>query len=259
MDAKKMTRSDILFVRSLADRKARSQHRLFLVEGEKNVAEVCRSGLRIHSVYAEDGWDTGWLDGLPVRPEFFAVSAQELGRISQQKTPNRVLAVVCMPPDRFRPEDLKGSLSILLDHVQDPGNMGTILRLADWFGIDHVLCSSDTVDVWSPKVVQATMGAISRVRVHYGDTAAFLDMAAALELPVYGTFLDGEDIYTQPLTPDGIIVMGNESQGISEAARRRIRHKLWLPCYPPGAPRSESLNVAVATALVCGEFRRRCL
>lgn len=259
MEAKKMTRSDILFVRSLADRKERSRHRLFLVEGEKNVAEVCRSGLRVRSIFAEAGWDTGLLDLPAVRPEFFTVSPQELERISQQKTPNRVLAVVCMPPDEFRMEDLKGTLSIMLDHVQDPGNMGTILRIADWFGIDHILCSRDTVDVWSPKVVQATMGAITRVSVHYGDTGAFLGQAEALGIPVYGTFLDGTDIYAQPLTPDGIIVMGNESKGISEAVASHIGHRLWLPCFPAGAPRSESLNVAVATALVCGEFRRRSL
>ena len=258
MERKKLTRSDILFIRQLADRQARRQYRLFAVEGEKNVAEMCRSALQVHSIYAEAAWyDLHIVEAMPYQPDTYVVNAQELGRISRQKTPDRVMALVRMPERRFRMEDLTGSLAIMLDRVQDPGNMGTILRIADWFGIDHILCSEDTVDAFSTKVVQASMGAIARVGVHYGDLIRWAEEAAACGIPMYGTFLDGENIYNQELTSGGIVVMGNESQGISPALAGRISRRLWLPCYPAGTPRSESLNVAIATALVCSEFRRR--
>ena len=258
MERKKLTRSDILFIRQLADRQVRRQHRLFAVEGEKNVAEMCRSALRVQSIYAEAAWyDLRIVEEMPYEPDTYIVNNQELGRISRQKTPDRVMALVHMPEHRFHMENLAGKLSLMLDRVQDPGNMGTILRIADWFGIDHILCSEDTVDAFSSKVVQASMGAVARVSVHYGDLVRWAEEAAACGIPLYGTFLDGENIYKQELTAGGIVVMGNESQGISPALAGHIGRRLWLPCHPAGTPRSESLNVAVATALVCGEFRRR--
>jgi TrmH family RNA methyltransferase len=147
------------------------------------------------------------------------------------------------------------SLCLALDDVQDPGNLGTIIRIADWFGIEDIFCSRGTVDVYNPKVIQATMGAIARVRVHYVDLAEFI--ATAGDIPVYGTFLDGENMYGHELSANGIIVMGNEGNGIGSEVERLINKKLYIPNYPADRATSESLNVAVATAIVCAEFRRR--
>ena len=141
--------------------------------------------------------------------------------------------------------------------MQNPGNLGTIVRLADWFGIADIVCSEASADCFNPKVVQATMGAILRVRVHYTDLGAFLHDAGAAGLPVYGTFLEGENIYGTTLTEEGVVVMGNEGRGISQAAARAVTHKLFIPPYPADRRGSESLNVAMATGIVCSEFRRR--
>jgi TrmH family RNA methyltransferase len=147
------------------------------------------------------------------------------------------------------------SLCLALDDVQDPGNLGTIIRIADWFGIEDIFCSRGTVDVYNPKVVQATMGAIARVRVHYVDLPEFI--ASMGSTPVYGTFLDGKDMYGCQLSGNGLIVMGNEGNGISGEIERMVNNKLYIPNYPAERATSESLNVAVATAIVCAEFRRR--
>jgi TrmH family RNA methyltransferase len=148
-----------------------------------------------------------------------------------------------------------GSLSIALDGVQDPGNLGTIIRIADWFGISDIICSEDTVDAWNPKVVQATMGSIARVNIIYTNLLSFLD-SLLTDYPVYGTLLDGENIYTQQLTKEGLIVMGNEGNGISEAVRQRVNRRLLIPDFHDGET-ADSLNVAIATAITCSEFRRR--
>ena len=147
-------------------------------------------------------------------------------------------------------------LCLALDTVQDPGNLGTIVRLADWFGIRHIFCSPSTSDVFAPKVVQATMGALARVRLHYGPLP---DLMRRLDagVPVYGTFLDGDDLYAAPLEQCGLLVMGNEGNGISPEVEACVRQRLYIPNYPSGVPTSESLNVAIATAVACAEFRRR--
>lgn len=143
-----------------------------------------------------------------------------------------------------------------LDGVQDPGNVGTIIRIADWFGIEEIYCSRQTADCWSPKVVQATMGSIARVKVHYTDLEALTDSLPD-NFPVYGTLLEGKDIYQSELSGKGLIVMGNEGNGITEAMRRRITKPLLIPNYPRGRETADSLNVAIATAITCAEFRRR--
>ena len=140
--------------------------------------------------------------------------------------------------------------------MQDPGNLGTIIRLADWFGIDTIYCSLDSADAYNPKVIQATMGSIARVHIIYTDLAAFIDSQPS-ETPVYGTFLDGENIYRQTLQPRGLIVMGNEGKGVSPEIARRVSHRLLIPNYPEGRATADSLNVAIATAIVCSEFRRQ--
>jgi TrmH family RNA methyltransferase len=151
---------------------------------------------------------------------------------------------------------IEKELCLALDEVQDPGNLGTIIRIADWVGIENIFCSQGTVDVYSPKVVQATMGALSRVHMHY---VSLSELIGRLDdsVPVYGTLLDGTNIYMQTLSPTGLIVMGNEGNGITAEVRKLINRKLYIPNYPEGRDTSESLNVAVATAITCAEFRRR--
>jgi len=152
--------------------------------------------------------------------------------------------------------DASAGLVLALDGIQDPGNMGTIVRLADWFGIEHIVCSPDTADVFAPKTVQATMGALAHVKVHYTPLDAWLKDVSARSIPLYGALLDGEDIYSQSLTSYGVIVMGNEGNGIRPQTAALIDHPLYIPAYPPERPTTESLNVAIATAVVCAEFRR---
>ena len=150
------------------------------------------------------------------------------------------------------------SLILALDGVQDPGNLGTIIRIADWFGITDIVCSEDTADAYNPKTVQATMGSIARTKIVYTDLSAYLE-SLPNETPVYGTMLDGTDIYEQSLTRHGVIIMGNEGKGISKEITRHINHRLFIPEYPKDRPSAESLNVAIATAITCAEFRRRSL
>ncbi len=240
------------FVRSLAIKKYREQESAFLAEGPKVVMELlqhfpCRFVAGTEVFWAKHG-------NIPCC-ENVLLTQRDLLQSSLLRTPQEVLAVFELPhfSDDVEVEDK--SLVLALDAVQDPGNVGTILRIADWFGIDRVVCSLDTADVFSPKVVQATMGALARVRVNYVHLPSFL--ANHRQIPVYGTFLDGDDLYAADLTAGGILVMGNEGNGISAAVSELTTHKLRIPSFPAGRPTSESLNVAAATAVVCAEFRRR--
>jgi TrmH family RNA methyltransferase len=235
-----LTKAQIALIRSLGDKKGRAANGLFVAEGAKLVDELMRSELEVTAVYrvAE------------------TLTAGEMARISQLKTPSDVLALVRIPQRAFDPGVLTENLVLALDDVQDPGNLGTIVRLADWFGIRDIVCSPATADIFNPKAVQATMGAIARVRLHYGELSPVLDKARQAGIPVYGTFLEGERIYSARLSTAGIIVMGNEGQGISAEIEKQVTRKLFIPPYPEGIPTSESLNVAIATAIVCAEFRR---
>ncbi len=244
-----MTKAEIRLVRALADKRGREEHGLFVAEGAKLVAELRASHLRVQRIFAREGLFAG--------PEVETVSPQEMERLSLLKTPSDALALVEIPRRRLDPAALAGRLTLALDDVQNPGNMGTIIRLADWFGITDIVCSESTADCFNPKVVQATMGAILRVRVHYTDLARQLAEAPALGLPVYGTFLEGDDLYDAPLTAAGIVVMGNEGRGVTPAVARTVTRKLFIPPYPADRRGSESLNVAMAAGIVCAEFRRR--
>jgi len=187
------------------------------------------------------------------------ISDDELRRISFLQHPQQVLALFPLPDTtaaaNYSLFTIHYSLALALDGVQDPGNLGTIIRIADWFGIDTIFCSEDTADAYNPKVVQATMGSIAHVNIIYTDLLRLFDSLPP-SYPVYGTLLDGEDIYQQPLTKEGIIVMGNEGNGISEAIRQRVNRRLLIPCFREGDT-AESLNVAIATAITCSEFKRR--
>lgn len=240
-------------INSLSQKKFRDETGLFVAEGTKLTLDL----IQVFPCFILAA--TGeWLQEHPFlkAEEIIEVDSVELSQISNQKTPQGVLAVFEKPNYNLNKEELTHKLSLALDDIQDPGNLGTIIRIADWFGIRDILCSEHSVDVFNAKTVQATMGALARVRVHAVNLADFLQSCDD-ELPVYGTFLDGENIYNKPLTPQGIIVMGNEGNGISERIEKLVTEKLLLPNYPIGEPTSESLNVGVATALICAEFRRR--
>jgi TrmH family RNA methyltransferase len=241
-----MTKNEIQLIRSLDDKRAREESGLFVAEGEKLVAEFLASGFAIKNIYRV-GENT---------------SEKEMSRASHLKTPTSTLALIEIPRRELAPASLATQLTLALDGVQNPGNLGTIIRLADWFGIRNVLCSPDSADCFNPKVVQATMGALTRVAVHYGDLNTTIEAVAASAgevagfLPIYGTFLEGENLYETPLTPTGIIILGSEGRGISPAVARLVTRKLFIPPYPPDGQTSESLNVAIAAAILCSEFRR---
>lgn len=244
-----MTKAEIQFVRSLADKRMRDSEGLFIAEGDKLVEEIIASGLNIRNLYTTN-------KGLGFRGATL-IERSEMERISQLKSANTTLAVVEQPRYKLDERALRDTLILALDGVQNPGNMGTIIRLADWFGIKDVLCSTECADCYNPKVVQATMGAILRVRVHYvDDLAKLLNRLNSSGMPIYGTLLDGQNIYTKQLSTNGVIVMGNEGRGLSDACRASVSDRLFIPPYPIDTPTSESLNVAMATGIVLAEFRR---
>ena len=241
-------------IHSLEQRKYRLKEQLFVAEGPKLVGELCATMKPVY-LAASPAWIAD-NQSLADSVEHDVVSPDELQRTSLLCQPQQVVALFPIPQRTLSPETLDGQLSLMLDCVQDPGNLGTIIRLADWFGIRHVVCSPDTADIYNPKATQATMGALARVEVHYCSLPSIL---AHTSLPVFGTFLDGDNIYQRPLSPHGIVIMGNEGRGISPEVESFVGERLFIPNYPLGAVTTESLNVAIATSIVCAEFRRRSL
>ncbi len=249
-----MIKSEIQMVRSLGEKRARTEMGLFVAEGEKFIRELIDSALRVRKIYVTDDAELeDSFEGELVE----LISGAEMGRISQLKSSNNSLAIVEMPRHSLDIELLAGKLTIVLDGVQNPGNLGTIIRLADWFGVEDIICSSTCADCFNPKVVQATMGAILRVRVHYTPLEPFMESVQKLDIPIYGAFLEGDTIYNRELSKDGLIVMGNEGQGVSSEVAKFIDQRLYIPPYPADCQGSESLNVAIATSIICSEFRRR--
>lgn len=235
-----LTHAQIKMIRSLKDKKFRDEYGLFVVEGEKLVREALDSSYEVESVYRME-----------------EIGENVMSRISLCATPSPVLALVRIPADRcsYGKCGISGGLCLALDSVRDPGNMGTILRVADWFGVETVYLSPDCTDIFAPKVVQATMGSIFRVRTEVADIPELCRAFTSQGRPVYGTLLDGEDIYASNLEEQALVVMGNESNGISGAVRNEISRGLRIPSF--GKSGAESLNVAVATAVTLSEFRRR--
>ena len=244
-------KNTIKWVHSLEMKKNRKREGLFVAEGPKVVGDLL-SRFRLHSVFATDEWKGGDSIGADVRVE--RVDDDTLRRLSFLQHPQQVVAVMEMNKEEKVEVDAD-RLTIMLDGVQDPGNLGTIIRIADWFGIDSIICSPDTADAYNPKVVQATMGSLGRVSVTYSPLVPLLSSLPA-EMPIYGTLLDGKDIYQKELTRHGVIIMGNEGNGISEEVRAMVTHPLLIPRFRQGES-AESLNVAVATAITCSEFCRR--
>ncbi|MGD9929545.1 MAG: TrmH family RNA methyltransferase [Mangrovibacterium sp.] len=252
-----LSKNKIRFIQSLARKKIREQEKVFLVEGNKMVLEAIDAGRQLILLCGTSDFLAENNISPKMAAEVIEVSPEEMQKASLLQTPQQALAVVNMPEQHFNLTDITPDLTLALDFIQDPGNLGTIIRLADWFGIRHILCSENTVDCFNPKVIQSSMGAIFRVEVHYLDLVETLKQAAASGTEIFGTFLEGENLYKHPLSKNGILVMGNEGNGISEEVARMVTDKVHIPAFPGGQTGSESLNVATATAICCAEFRRR--
>lgn len=246
-----ISNNEIKRVKALQQKKFRDESGLFIVEGEKMVQEALDSPFDVENVYRKDD-----------------IGADAMSRISALSSPSPVLAVVKKPADSIiddvaalQPLISKGGLFLALDAIRDPGNLGTILRIADWFGIEAVFASKDTVDVFNPKVVQSTMGAIFRVKMHYVDLPILFERIRSMDGKIFGTFLDGKNMYERELDngadAPSVIVIGNEANGISNEVEALVSDRLYIPPYPQDSPGSESLNAAVATAITVAEFRRR--
>lgn len=233
-----LSKAQVKWVRGLQQKKHRDAEGVFVAEGAKCVEELRRAFELVLLATSDNATYT------------------EIEQMSSLRTPQGVIGVF---KKREFNSEIPSDLLVALDGVQDPGNLGTIIRTCDWFGIHDILCSRDTADCYNPKVVQATMGALARVRVHYVDLPKELTLLQQSGLPLYGTLLEGENMYEPHAIPDkqrGVIIMGNEGNGISESIRKLITHPLLIPSYPINASTSESLNVSIATAIVLAEFRR---
>lgn len=248
-----LSKNRIKYIHSLELKKNRKNENVFLAEGHKLIADLLPR-FQCRFLVATSEWISRQAS-IPTT-DIIEVSEEELTRASLLKTPQEVLGVFEQPHYQIDHSLIDKSLSLALDDIQDPGNLGTIIRLADWFGIENIFCSPNTVDAYSPKTVQATMGAIARVKIHYHNLPELIS-SLKKNTPVYGTFLDGENFYEKELSNNGLIVMGNEGNGISKEVATLINQRLYIPNYPANRETSESLNVAIATAVVCAEFRRQ--
>ena len=242
-----VSKNQIKLISSLHQKKHRQTHQLFIAEGIKGIQELLDAHFELDHLYTTE-FDFETVSD----SDKTLVSLTDLKKMSALATPNTCLAVFKIPKEK---EINSSGLIVALDDIRDPGNLGTILRLCDWFGIQQLICSKETVDIYNPKVVQATMGSIARVNVNYVDLNDFL---ATSSLPVFGTFMNGDNIYKASLPQEGIIVMGNEANGISSELEKIIKNRLTIPRFGT-LQKTESLNVATATAIVLSEFRRASL
>jgi RNA methyltransferase, TrmH family len=251
-----LSHNQIKLITSLKLKKFREEKRMFAAEGTKVVPELINGGFSIYSVYAKENWvaDNARLLSERVDNEkIHVISDKELERISQLTTPNEVVAVFEIPNKKLELSALANQLVLLADDIKDPGNMGTIIRIADWFRIKTIICSENSVDIYNSKTIQSTMGSLARVGVFYENLSDLLtENKKSLKLPVYGALLEGENIYQKQFSENGIIIMGSESHGISQNLLPFIDHKITIPRFG----KAESLNVSVATAIIVSEFRR---
>ena len=238
-----LSKNQIKLITRLKQKKYRLQYGFFVVEGVKTIKELLQSDLELHKLYTTETFNIDAKDEV-------LISEKDLKRISFLTTPNKALAIFKIP----EPKSVKNnSLIVALDAVRDPGNLGTIIRLCDWFGITDLVCSKETVDCFNPKVIQATMGSIIRVNISYEDLEVFLKET---KLPIFGAFMEGKNVYTCKLPKKGILVMGNEANGISKEIEVLITEKISIPQFGD-IQETESLNVATATAILLSEFKRR--
>lgn len=249
-----LSKNKIKEIAKYSSKKHRDEDGIFIAEGPKLVGELLAS-YSCKLLLATDDWAK---NNKTDSQELIICTEDELKKVSLLKSPQSVFALFQKNDYNFQNEDIKQKLCLALDDVQDPGNMGTILRIADWFGIEYIFCSKHCADIYNPKTVQASMGAIARIKVFQVNLADFLQEQKK-HLPIYGTFLDGENMYEKKLSQTGIIVMGNEGNGISNELEKHINERLFIPNYPQDRESSESLNVAVASSIICAEFRRQAL
>jgi TrmH family RNA methyltransferase len=247
-----LSKSQINSLKSLQQKKFRREQGFFLVEGHKSIAEFVDSPYRVEAVYHTPAFDSKVLK-LSQKINSSEISVTDLEKISTLKTPQDVIAKIEIPEwPALTQNELNGRFSLVLDGIQDPGNMGTIIRIADWFGIQHIICSEDTVEAYNPKVVQASMGSLARMKVHYVDLTVILPK---IKLPIFGALLNGENIYATDFGSEGIIVMGNEGNGIRPEIEKSVTRAITIPRIG----KAESLNVAIATALFCSEISRKAI
>ena len=243
-----ITNKDAKFIKSLQLKKYRNRENAFVVEGEKNVLELLKSNLEISQLYLTEHFQAKHQDILKTSDSSFeSASEKELVKVGSYQTNQAGLAVVSIPAAPS--VNVEKGLFLAFDNVQDPGNLGTIIRIADWYGFKEIICSKDSVDAYNPKTISATMGSFTRINVHYEELESLINQS---KVPVYGAVLDGENIHETSFKDHGIFLFGNESQGISEALQTTITHKIKIPGYG----QAESLNVAIATAVVCDNMRR---
>lgn len=247
-----ISRNQLKLIHSLALKKFRDEEKAFLAEGVKLVDELLASDFNLRMIYGLADWYASRRDSIP-EAKFQEISEEELQRATGMPAPNEVLAIVEIPDQSIPESSEAGKLVLLLDRIQDPGNLGTIIRTADWFGLKHIFCSPGTVDVYNPKVVQSTMGSICRVETHYTDLYQLLETTLS-DRNIYATTMDGDNIYTADLLIPAAIIIGNESQGISKDVLVMSSHKIGIPNFSSLA---ESLNASVAAGIVCSEFCRR--
>jgi len=266
-----LSKSQIKHINSLKIRKYRDEYQEFIAEGSTLVTDLIGGGFEIAGVYAQSQWISSFEKltrdkNVPV----FETAPKEMERITSLSSPSPVLAIVKIPPDDS--ESLKEAdalsleqllpglyedLSLMLEGISDPGNLGTILRIADWFGIRNVFCSGNCVELYNPKVVQSSMGSVARVKVHYTDLAGLLEKLNG-RVAVYGTFLKGDPVYSRQSLKNGIIIIGSEAHGISDDLTPFVTERLFIPSYGTSVNgKAESLNAAVASAIIISEFRRR--
>ena len=244
-----LSKSQISFVNALHQKKQRKEHHLFIAEGSKSIVEFTQSSYRINTIFHTPD-ATPKLCNLPHKIKLQEITAAELKKISTLTTPQDALALIHIPERTINgQESFKGRFTLVLDGIQDPGNLGTIIRTADWFGFKDIICSADTVDVYNPKVVQATMGSLARINVYYEDLNVYLSEP---HMPVYGALLDGNSVYETKFGEEGYIILGNEGNGISQKVQSRIGIAITIPRFGE----AESLNVAVSTAIICSELKR---
>lgn len=246
-----MTKKELSNIRKLAQKKHRLELGLFVAEGEKAINEIIDGGMILQKLYATES------SSLKPNSHVEIITKEEMSKISFLQTPSSLFGLFKLPRDVHSKTITTNELVLMLDGVQDPGNLGTIIRLADWFGITKIFCSFSTADCFNPKVVQATMGAIARVSIVYTDLIEMLKNAQQNNIPICGTFMNGDNIYTTALPQNGILLMGNEGSGITTEVESLVTHHLTIPSFKDD--NVESLNVAIATSICCSEFRRRLL
>ncbi|MCK4664957.1 MAG: RNA methyltransferase [Bacteroidales bacterium] len=251
-----ITKNQIKLINQLKLKKFRDKYQLFIAEGIKIVNDLYDSSFEIQSIFITSEYYEQVNNKFQDIKDINIITDNEIKKISLQKSPNKIFAIVKIPQYDIDYQEIENNLTLVMDNIQDPGNLGTIVRIADWFGIANIVCSENCVDIYNQKVIQATMGSISRIKIHYIDLAIFFENVAN-NVTVYGTFLEGKNIYEKNFNKNGIVIFGNESKGISDNLHKYISEKIFIPNYPASQKTAESLNISTAAAIICYEFRRK--